>query len=289
MASFCVLFFVGFLFSVAAAQQSDTPQSDNALRCKDHPAYDQGLKPVLISSWDYDVSSPEFQQFVYLPRYSKHVYAPVGDPSSNKYNGLDLFYIGESLRPSFRMTFQRPALVYLLVSVESSNFSPAADVTLLGWRSEGWVERVDGDNTITYGIHGPVSGKMPQYAYVFSKPTATNGDFVEIPQGQFVKTKTVGIPVNGGFNILVAEADGSPSPPVGTFQGEPIPANEKCPDKLHAVWMTEDDNNDDIDTRGVKFETWHPAWDPCFWWYVGIVFPLASAVALHFLAEDESI
>lgn len=287
MASFCVLFFFGFLFSVAAAQQSD-----DALRCKDHPAYNRRLKPVLISSWDYEVSSPESQQFVYLPRYNKHKYAPVGDPSSNKYNGLDLFYTAAFVRTNLRMTFQRAALVYMLVSVESSNFSPEADVTLPGWRPEGWVERVVGESTITFGIHGSGSGKMARYAYVFSKSTSTDTkdkDSVSIIQGRFVEEQIMGISVEGVFNILVAEADGNPSLPVGTFQGKPISANKRCPDNLHNVWVTEDDNEDDMDTRGRTFETWHPAWDPCFWWYVGIVCPPPSTIALHSFRRDESI
>lgn len=250
------------LFSISIAQQSD-----DALRCKDHPAYSPSLNPVLISSWDYDLSSPEAEQLVYLPRYTGHAYAPIDDPSSTKFIGLDFFHTADFRRaPSFRMTFQRDAMVCIFVNVETANFDPDATVTLRGgWKSEGWVERVAGDATITYGVQETITRTMTRYAYVFSKNT--NGqDYVDLPQTRFVKGRIVGITVPGSFNVWVAEADGSPSPPVGNFQGTTIKANTQCPQALHDVWVTPDDNPNDPDTNGVMFTTWHPQWDPCFWW-----------------------
>lgn len=255
---------LGLLFAIADAQQTD-----DALRCKDHPAYSTALNPVLISSWDYDTSSSGVQQLAYIARYNGHVYAPVSDPGSNKFRGLDLFHTTGIVRsPSFRMTFQRGAIAYMFVNVESDEFDPSIAATLRGgWTSEGWAERIEGTNTITYGIHDTLTKPMTKYAYVFSKTTG-NKDYVDFPQGRFVKRRITGIAVPGSFNIWVAEADGSASQPVGTFDGSPISANSKCPETLHDVWTTQDNNPDDTDTQGVDFRTWHPAWDPCFWWYV---------------------
>lgn len=135
------------LFTVSLAQS----QSDDALRCKDHPAFNPSIKPVLISSWDCELSEPKTEQLVYLPRYTGHAYAPIDDPSSTKYFGLDLFH-GANFRsaPSFRMTFQRAAFVYLFVDVEQGMFDQNATVSLRGgWKSEGWVERIAGEETIT--------------------------------------------------------------------------------------------------------------------------------------------
>lgn len=266
-------------FSTINAQQTD-----QALRCKDHPAYKTTMKPVLISSWDYDIASHEGAQLAYIPRHKGHSYAPIDNLRSTKFKGLDLFHTADTMGPSFRMTFQRSARVYMLVSVEKEQFDPRKFADLRGgWKSEGWAERVSGQDTITYGIHGSLKRKMPKYTFVFSKNTGPK-DFIELPQARFVQQRISGISVSGIFNLLIAEADGGASPPVGNFQGKQIAPNTRCPQKLHDMWVAEDDNDADRDTQGVKFFTWHPAWDPCFWWYVY----LSISLELVYLCDEKT-
>lgn len=250
---------------VALAQH---PHTDPAVRCKAHPAYRSGLKPVLVSSWSYEFAANTAEQVAYLARYTGHVYAPVDDLSSRKYRGLDLFHTAAFPNaPNFRMHFQRPAKVYMLVDVADNKFDKNRAATLRKWKSEGWVQRVRGAATIEYGVHQTLERKMTKYAYVFSKTTGGK-DFIDMPQTNFVKKKISGISVPGSFNILVAEIDGSASPNPGDYMGTAVRPNQRCPDKLHDAWMVPDDNRNDPDTRGIKFSSWHPQWDPCYWWYV---------------------
>lgn len=241
-------------------------QSDDALRCKDHPAFKSSFKSVLVSSWDFALSSPNKEQLAYIPRYTGHVYAPVDNPSSNMYRGLDLFHTANFVdAPPFRMTFQRAATVYMLIDVPSNMFDADVTVGLRGWTSVGWSKRMTGSDKITYGINENLERSMTLYAYVFSKKTGSN-DYVNLPQTNFIKKRISGLNVKGSFNLLVAEGDGKPSPPVGTLNGLVIKPNTKCPDALHDTWRVPDDNPNDPDTRGVSFRSWHPQWDPCFWW-----------------------
>lgn len=242
------------------------PQSDVALRCKDHPAFKSSWKSVLVSSWTYDLSSPNKEHLAYIPRYTGHVYAPVDKPASKMYRGLDLFHKANFVdAPNFRMTFQRSAIVYMLVDVPNNMFDPEKSVTLRGWRSDGWVKRVRGSETIRYGVQDSISRTMTLYAYVFSQKTG-NQDYVDIPQTNFVRDHISMLNVKGSYNVLIAEGNGKPSPPVGTLNGREIRPNTKCPDALHDTWKVPDDKRNDPDTRGKMFSSWHPQWDPCFWW-----------------------
>lgn len=242
-------------------------QSDNpGLLCTDHPAYTASLTPVLVSSWSLFLSLPDSEQVVYIPRYTGHRYAPTADTLSLKYAGLDFFHTASKPRtPNFRMHFQRAAMVYMFVDVPDANYDPAKTASLIGWTSEGWVSRVEGASTITYGIHQQLTKSMTTYAYVFSKVTSS-GLYADMPQTRFVKKKISGISVPGTFNLWLAEADGSASPPVGTFAGAVVQPNTVCPAALHNTWVAFDGNTADTDTDGVAFGTWHPQWDPCFWW-----------------------
>lgn len=238
---------------------------DDALKCADHPANaGNALTSVLVSSWDYELSSNEYQQLGYLARYTGHAYAPLAEPASAKYRGLDLFHTADFLRaPNFRIHFQREALVYLFVNLDALPADTAAPVSLRGWTSVGYAARVEGPATIAYGVHQTLARAMPQHVYVFSK--TTNGKmFVDVPQTRFVKKKIEGVSAPGSFNLWIAEADGSPSPDPGLFQGAPVAPNQQCPPALHDLWMTE--KADDPSVAGQKFPSWHPAWDPCFWW-----------------------
>lgn len=266
MTSFFSLLALFATLAVSRAMQMQ--QTDLALRCKDHPAFKSSWKSVLVSSWTYELSSPNKEQLAYIPRYTGHRYAPVDKPASNMFRGLDLFHTANFVgATSFRMTFQRAATVYMLIDVPTNMFDADKSVSLLGWRSVGWVKREDGDATITYGVHERLDRAMTLYAYVFSKTTGSS-DFVDLPQTNFIKQRISGLNVKGSFNLLIGEGDGSASPPVGTLNGLVIKPNTKCPAALHDTWKVPDDNPNDPDTRNVKFSSWHPAWDPCFWWYV---------------------
>lgn len=79
---------------------------------------------MLISSWDYDISSPEAEQLGYLPRYTSHGYAPINEPSSSKFIGLDLFHTANIFYAlTFRMSFQRDAMAYAFVDVDDGSRS----------------------------------------------------------------------------------------------------------------------------------------------------------------------
>lgn len=245
-------------------------QRDRALQCKEHPA-GEGIQSVLISSWDFDQSSTEVEQVTYLARYRGHKYAPVEDLASDLYNGLDLFHTADFTNlPSIRIFFQRPAKVYLFVNVEEADFNPEVSAVLRGgWNSVGWAQRVLGEGTIVYGIHQTISREMSKYVYVFQKHTGGKA-FLDLPQAKFVKKRTSfatagpRISLTGRFNLWIAEADGTASPDPGPFQGSVILPNTVCPKGLHDAWMVT--KSGDPSVADVKFTSWHPQWDPCWWW-----------------------
>lgn len=237
-----------------------------AILCTEHPAYKNFLKPVLVSSWTSDLSSPTLENVAYLPRHTDHVYAPVDNLKSTKYRGLDLFHThGRTSGSKFDMYFQRPARVYLFADVEDSAFDGTSRPKFAGWRFQEWAQRVKGADTITYGVHQKLEKRMYKYAAVFAKNTG-GSQVVSVGQPKKLKEDNESAKFLGSFNLWIAEANGKPSPPVGKFKGSEIKPNTKCPEKLHDEWTTVDRNKEDKDTRGVKFTTWHPQWDPCFWW-----------------------
>lgn len=240
--------------------------ANSAMLCKDHPAYKPSLRPVIVSSWDYKTSTPGMEQLAYIPRYTGHVYAPVNSERSPVYKGLDLFHTANMRNgPTFRMYFQRAAKVYMLVDVTKKNFDATKTAAKYGWKSEGWVKRVGGPDTITYGVQEKTMKFMSPYAYVFSTNSG-NKNYVDLPQTASVKHQMAHLDVTGSFNLLVAESNGRPSEPVGSFNGRVIEPNTPCPSVLHDTWKVPDDNKNDPTTRGKSFTSWHPQWDPCYWW-----------------------
>lgn len=257
------------LFAVLSLLTVSLAANENlniATKCKDHPAYKASLNPVLVSSWAFPSSLSTSEQLAYLPKHQDHMFSPVGGANPNKYSDLDLFHTAMGLRdPSFRIFFNRRAKVYLFLDVPDRAFDAARAATLQGWRREGWARRTRGPPTITFGVHQTLTTPMTRYAYVFSK--LTSGDHsVDVPQTMFLKQRVAGLSVPGSYNLWIAEADGSPSPPVGKFNGMTVRPNRACPAALHAAWVAEDKNRADTDTRGRMFRTWHPQWDPCWWW-----------------------
>ena len=238
----------------------------NGLTCKEHPAYSSSLKPVIVRSW-YMYTANFAQQPAYFPRFRNMTFAPVSDTSSNKYKGLDYFFTGDITKnPSYRMYFQRKAKVHMIVPIKNDKTNFKETISFPGWKSEGWIKRVEGSSTLTYGIHQRKKFPISTHWYMFSKSTTTKGGehYADMPMNLFVKQQLKKYGVAGNFDLLISEADGSPSKEVGNFKGKKIRPNTRCPDALHNMWKATE--KDDPDVRGMKFDTWHPAWDPCFWW-----------------------
>lgn len=259
---------IAFIFLIFPYAFAASYVESKGLTCKDHPAYTTSLKPVLVRSWYIYRFSTNPSQTAYFPRFRDMTFAPATNPSSTVYKTLDFFFTaGQNKNPSWRMYFQRAAKVHIIVPVDPAKVDLSKSATLPGgWKSEGWVKRVAGSSTLTYGIHQRQKFSMKLHYYMFSKATTRKGtdNFVDFPQGTYLQMQLKNIGVDGSFHLLISEANGTPSKPVGAFKGTTIKPNTKCPSALHDVWKTTD--NDDPDTRGVKFRTWHPNWDPCYWW-----------------------
>lgn len=237
------------------------------LSCKDHPAYFAGLKSTLPKSWRM-LSGPDFGGSNYHVNPPSHQYAPLSNVNSTKYKGLDLFWAyqtGEG-EDFIELEFQRPAKVYILVAFEYNGDYP--EPILDGWRSEEYVGLVKGiDEDIPYGVHQTNYRWIPREAYAFSKLTTGK---ITLPAGKWVQSNIRGGTPTSEFMVLVAEEDGSaPSTPTSP-EGVPgvIEPGARCPDELHDLWVTDNTDDLDEDTKGMKWATWHPMWDPCYWWYV---------------------
>lgn len=242
------------------------------MSCEEHPAYSSALKPVLIRAWKMPDGQPsKSQDVVYMPRYKKHQYTPLSG-NRNKYRALDYFHLvlfkTEQHNP-ITFYFQRPAKVYLFVDPTDPNAAiNAADTPQLdGWKSEGFAELTKGSSPLKYGIYDTVERVLPTVVYVFSKLSSGTENVVMAPSSAAIKSSVTNLTIGGKYmNFWIAESNGKASKPVGKFQGKSVAPNKKCPDALHNAWYALDDNTEDADTRGVKFATWHPRWDPCFWW-----------------------
>lgn len=237
----------------------------DAMQCSQHPAnVGNTFTSVLVSSWDLEFSSQRSETVAYLARYTGHKYAPISDTASTKFEGLDLFHMADLTRsPNFEISFQREARVYLFVTVDSLPADTSAPVSLRGWTSVGYAQRVVGGPTIDYGVYQTLTRKMPEFVYVFFKNTGGSAS-VSIPQSRFITRKISGLSVSGEFNLWISEADGSKSPDPGLFQGSSVTPNQPCPAALHDTWMAEKEGDPSV--AGQMFPSWHPPWDPCFWW-----------------------
>lgn len=92
---------------------------------------------------------------------------------------------------------------------------------------------------------------------------------MKVPSSDEIVANAKNIVIKGkAIHFWIAEKDGTPSKRIGKFRGKRVTSNARCPDQLHEEWFAYDENKEDKSTRGVKFRTWHPAWDPCYWWYV---------------------
>lgn len=240
------------------------------LSCTDHPLYKRGrTTSVLIRSWVFRQIRPRhmyFTESMYLPRWTRHVYAPSSSRSSKKYYGHDLFLTRFPLsgRHDFlRMEFQRRATVTILVTATSKR---KPRLYLPGWRSVGWVEVVRGRGRaqfLKYGLARKETKFLPTFAYAFSRSAS---HVAILPDQLWVKRYIRGARgvtnLAGGYVVIVSEANGGrPRAPkiYGVPEARPL---TWCPKRLHDSWTA---TSTDPAERGVKFKTWHPAYDPCIW------------------------
>ena len=203
----------------------------------------------------------------YHPRYTAHHWSPIDRPASKKYYGLDWFWANgdddAAGSPAYvRLHLQRPAKVYLAVAPEWDADFP--DATLTGWNAEGWVQRPDDDEDFVSGIHQQYGRWLPTRMYIFSKRASGS---LDLPEEKWIEANVKGIKTSGYWYLMLAEPNGdapeAPANPAGV-SAEIVP-NQRCPDALHELWVTENTDDDDEDTRGRKWQTWHPMYDPCYW------------------------
>lgn len=238
--------------------------------CSGHPAYTEGMKGVIVRSWKHSQNPRDkflFWPSAYLPRQTSHVYAPVDDPSSTKYAGMDMFwtffhtgYDGNSVS----MKFNRGAKVHLVLATSLPEINVGERVGLPGWESEGWVKLTEGDTMVSYGVRSKNREfEIPSEGYMFSKVV---DDSITLPTMDWIRANRIGIPYSNIFSILISEADGTASEEPPTPPGVPrIIPGERCPDQLHNMWVTDGDDPNDPDIAGRKWATWHPMMDPCYW------------------------
>ena len=234
------------------------------LTCEKHPLYTPRLKSVLVRSWVFPAGRS--QASVYHPRYDEHLYVPAKDRSNRKWAKLDWFWAFPgtgSSKAYVRLQLQRPARVFLVVKHAFDPAFPA--VSLPGWISEGYalLEGGPGQKQV-YGVHQQNEWGLWFRAHIFSKVFKSGAD---LPDRKWVRSNIGGISSDGSYFAMLGEEDGSPSLRPRNPKGiSGIRPNTRCPDKLHDAWVTPNDDNSDRDTSGILWKTWHPAWDPCYWW-----------------------
>lgn len=246
---------------------------DMGMTCAEHPNGNLVERSVLIRSWEFFGSGTAMMvngRIAYYPRYTELNYYPRDDPTSTKYRNLDFFFVSGAgnHRTEYALAelhFQRPAKIYMFVNAKAAK-GHNLQSTLDGWESEGWAVLNSSQMRHFYGLYQKSSYTVTQQAFVYSKKTEESKNSVVIPNFGWVKRNTVNIKAKGSYHIRVAEEDGEPSSYQTTFEGVQIYPNARCPDILHSAWSVPDDNPSDSETARMRFGTWHPQWDPCFWW-----------------------
>lgn len=246
------------------------PAQHLALSCNQHPAYKPHWIPPLLRSFAELPRPAMFDRIVYIPRHTQHNYRPLADPTSTVYHNLDLFFSGgvRARHQLARLYFQRPATVYLFVgaSATSAKRNHHSVLKLPGWNGHGWASLPGPSDVLQFGVRqkmGRIS--MQKYVYVFSKKSNPDNTLV-VPSPAWVRNHLVApFQTIANFQVRIAERNRRPSPFPGLFQGKVVYHNQKCPDELHDTWKVMANDPKDPDTKGRFFNSWHPAWDPCFW------------------------
>ncbi len=134
------------------------------------------------------------------------------------------------------------------------------------WLKSGWTEgsgvTIDGDNARVY------LRDFPAGPVAFGTVEAPSGD-----------SRTM-------YTVLLAEADGSPTPTPPVPAGKTLPSvGGDCPAWVHGFYTT-------TGPDGQTYETWHPQWDPVYWCAFGhdhgsdpSLIPGAPAVPYGYVAD----
>lgn len=263
-----------FMGPVVTLLCASVVRGDLGFTCAQHPASALIKRSVLIRSWEFlgkDTAMTVDGRVAYYPRYKRLDYTPIDNAGSTKYKNLDFFYIGgarDSQRGSSLAVvyFQRPAVVYMFVNAKGYMPKNPSEGSMPGWKSEGWAYQGSGGKTLSYGLHQKSTFTVTRYVFVFSKRTHGRLHSIVLPHFGWVRRSTSMLMAKGSYHIRVAEVNGIAPALPSAFKGTRIFSNERCPDVLHEAWSTGDDNPQDRDTQMKRFGSWHPQWDPCFWW-----------------------
>jgi len=201
----------------------------NGLKCSEHPLYHDALQGALIKSWSYlpnSYNESRFSRSFYVPRDSRISY------KLENHRGAILGHL-DSFITRFDNSFSHNFLTLrfqrptTVYILFPSWKNPPSLPWIEGWENVGWASLRNGNS------------EMLEFGTVAN---------------------------SGKYFLLLSEQDGSPSKiPMG-IHGETANAAEKCPTWLHDTWVTPDNDKEDKDTSGILWKTWHPLWDPCFWW-----------------------
>lgn len=243
--------------------------ASRGLSCIEHPGYRDGLLGPLVQSWEFataDEKRTEYMRSMYLPRISRLLYQ-FEDRSLGALDGLDWFFtnFNDNVTQHFvTLHLQRDAMVYMLVpSWAHIETVPSIE----GWESVGFARM--SRSTLQFGVHEARKIEPPTRAYVFRKIVIENLNFplsIDIPSAALVSQSVSELESPGNYIILLSEVDGSASKPPTGPNGELVESGTSCPDWLHDLWVSSMMHEEDKHSTGKLWRTWHPLWDPCYWW-----------------------
>jgi len=241
----------------------------NGLKCSEHPLYHDALQGALIKSWSYlpnSYNESRFSRSFYVPRDSRISYK-LENHRGAILGHLDSFItrFDNSFSHNFlTLRFQRPTTVYILFP---SWKNPPSLPWIEGWENVGWASLRNGNSEmLEFGTNLKVTIHIPSRVYIYKVVISNPEHILQLPSLLWIQEKVNTVANSGKYFLLLSEQDGSPSKiPMG-IHGETANAAEKCPTWLHDTWVTPDNDKEDKDTSGILWKTWHPLWDPCFWW-----------------------
>jgi hypothetical protein len=274
---FCPKFLIillPLLLSVSFALQPPRPSlaPANWGSCEAHPGKDAGIvpsnvRPVLVRRWDYKQrdSTYVFMPSVYLPRMQDPYYYPSKEPQSTKYKGFDFY---QTLWPegaanietdTISITLHRAARIYLVMPA----FSVPKGAYLPGFKVEGLARINKPKSEVFCGLYKDRSVPLRTSVVLFSRLVGTR---FQLPSPAWIRRQLKGIFVpDTRYQVLLSEADGSASvQPIFNYPLT-IQPGQRCPSILHDTWFTTNDDPNDADISRLRFPTWHPLWDPCYW------------------------
>lgn len=239
------------------------------LSCAQHPGYRPELLGPIVQSWRFSSVTRNLTRFprsMYLPRLPRFAYKFEGSLQS-VLSGLDIFFtvFDNSVTDKYvSLHLQRSAVIYILVPTWAEvEETPSLD----GWTGVGLARLKL--NRLQFGVHKRRAIELPSRAFVFRKQIDASIQKlpeINLPSSQWIQEHMHMLQTTGNYITFLAEADGSSSKaPLGP-NGETISPGESCPKWLHDLWMTQENDENDEHTKRKVWHTWHPLWDPCYWW-----------------------